>query len=746
MIFLYTFLCLILFILLFIPGFVSNKYLSQNKLLQVPDLFLGFILFILIGTIFSVLFINFIPLQYLWISSYLLLLILSTIHFFISKDTFVDIFSISMFRNILIFCIVFLLTLVIRFLNPDILHTEKIMELMILTSVMDMRSIIPDDLWFHNENIKYYYFGYFVFSSVPKILLLESNVAYNFILPTVISYSAIVLIHFTKLLFDHLKIKKNFILFFIFSFIFIFFLSPVASSIEFMSHLSIGNISFYKFIDINGIDNLPKIKLFWPDDHWWWFSISRIISYNRSDFILSDYTINEFPAFSVILGDIHPHVLAIPSVLLSIYLIIFIFKNAYKNNEFNYLSIIQLTIIFLFTILINPWYLIPILWLFFLNLLFYEYYIGTKLWVFIKSIIQKCLPLLLIGIIVILFLNPSNQLKFPFISFVKVSSQMVHLIIYWSLIFSPILLFSLIKIFRNGFLKKELLQNSIVFVFFSVLLTLVSTKVFNVELFLNYVFIIISFSLIISIFIVFIKQKYENKNYLDLTIAISILSGILVVYGTEFIFIVDSFNNRMNTVFKFYFFVYLLVSIFSVYFLYKVYLSLSKKTSLIFISVFLIFIVPSIWWSISALNSRFQEHQGIRGLDGLSYLIDEEKELISFIKNNTQTEDIVLETVGRAYTKSNLISASTGRATILGWPNHEIQWRGSSTAINDLKDKIELFYQDPNNNMELVSEYNLKYLILSKSDILKNKYDENEFIKSFDLIFENKEYKFFMTK
>ena len=293
MIFLYTFLCLILFILLFIPGFVSNKYLSQKKLFQVPDLFLGFILFILIGTIFSIFFIKFIPLQYLWISSYLLLLISSTTHFFISKDTFFDILSISMIRNILIFCIVFLLTLTIRFFNPDIINTEKIMELMILTSVMDMKSIIPDDLWFHNENIKYYYFGYFVFSSVPKMLLLDSSVAYNFILPTVISYSAVVLIHFTQLLFEQLKIKKNFILFFIFSFIFIFFLSPIASSIEFMSHLSIGSNSFYKFIDINGIDNLPKIKLFWPDDHWWWFSISRIISYNRSDFILSDYTINE---------------------------------------------------------------------------------------------------------------------------------------------------------------------------------------------------------------------------------------------------------------------------------------------------------------------------------------------------------------------------------------------------------------------------------------------------------------------
>ena len=66
--------------------------------------------------------------------------------------------------------------------------------------------------------------------------------------------------------------------------------------------------------------------------------------------------------------------------------------------------------------------------------------------------------------------------------------------------------------------------------------------------------------------------------------------------------------------------------------------------------------------------------------------------------------------------------------------------------INDLQYKIELFYQDPHNNMDLINEYKIKYVILSKNDILINKYDENEFNKSFDLIYENKEYIFFMTK
>ena len=74
-------------------------------------------------------------------------------------------------------------------------------------------------------------------------------------------------------------------------------------------------------------------------------------------------------------------------------------------------------------------------------------------------------------------------------------------------------------------------------------------RVFNAELFVNYVLVLIAFSLIIPILIIFTKQLYDKNNYLDLTIIISVLSGVLVVYGSEFIFIVDSFNNRMNTIF-----------------------------------------------------------------------------------------------------------------------------------------------------------------------------------------------------
>ena len=71
--------------------------------------------------------------------------------------------------------------------NSDILHTEKIMEFMMLSSTMSSSSIISEDLWFYNNSISYYSFGYFIYSSIPSIFNLDSAYAYNLVLPSVIS-------------------------------------------------------------------------------------------------------------------------------------------------------------------------------------------------------------------------------------------------------------------------------------------------------------------------------------------------------------------------------------------------------------------------------------------------------------------------------------------------------------------------------------------------------------------------------
>ncbi|MBK7453680.1 MAG: hypothetical protein IPJ46_08165 [Anaerolineales bacterium] len=76
--------------------------------------------------------------------------------------------------------------------------------------------------------------------------------------------------------------------------------------------------SFWKWLDMKELSQPPFFPFQWqPDRYLWWWRASRVIQ---------DYdmvggfreVIDEFPFFSFLLGDLHPHMLAIPFSLLAI--------------------------------------------------------------------------------------------------------------------------------------------------------------------------------------------------------------------------------------------------------------------------------------------------------------------------------------------------------------------------------------------------------------------------------------------
>jgi len=79
-------------------------------------------------------------------------------------------------------------------------------------------------------------------------------------------------------------------------------------------------VSFWTWIDIPGLDKtVPVTGSWYPDIFLWWWRASRVLS--DKDFFgqkIFAQPIDEFPAFSFILGDNHPHVLALPFVLMAI--------------------------------------------------------------------------------------------------------------------------------------------------------------------------------------------------------------------------------------------------------------------------------------------------------------------------------------------------------------------------------------------------------------------------------------------
>ena len=107
----------------------------------------------------------------------------------------------------------------------------------------------------------------------------------------------------------------------------------------------------------------------------------------------------------------------------------------FKNHSFTRINIFWINITFIFSVLINPWYSVVILWYLFSNIIFlYKTFDKKEKKIIINTIIILIIELILF---VILF-NPGNQLVFPYISNVKIISRFHHIFLYWGFSFLTI--------------------------------------------------------------------------------------------------------------------------------------------------------------------------------------------------------------------------------------------------------------------------------------------------------------------
>jgi len=96
-------------------------------------------------------------------------------------------------------------------------------------------------------------------------------------------------------------------------------------------------------------------------------------------------------------------------------------------------------------------------------------------------------------------------------------------------------------------------------------------------------------------------------------------------------------------------------------------------------------------------------------------------------------DGIVAEAVGNAYSNYARISIYTGLPTVLGWGNHEGQWR--DTALQgSRKDDIQILYttSDWVTTQEIINRYNIRYIFvgnLERSTYTMNEEKFNRFLK-----------------
>ena len=215
-----------------------------------------------------------------------------------------------------VFLAVFALWALMRAGMPGVGHTEQPMDFAFLNASMIASTFPPMDPWLSGHGISYYYFGYLTMGLPGVLAGIPSGVVYNLalaLLPAMAAMGAVSLVCAVALRMGA-RLSSAFGLGLLGA-LMLGFLGNLEGVFEMLHAWGGGTEGFWQAVGIKGLDAPGAGASFFPSDHWWWWRSSRVIDTVVAGVSL-DPTIHEYPFFSWFLGDLHPHVMSIPFVLL----------------------------------------------------------------------------------------------------------------------------------------------------------------------------------------------------------------------------------------------------------------------------------------------------------------------------------------------------------------------------------------------------------------------------------------------
>mgnify|MGYP001098249581 CR=1 FL=1 len=228
-----------------------------------------------------------------------------------------------------VFFIAFALWAFVRANNPAITGTEKPMELAFLNAILDSDLLPARDPWLSGYAISYYHFGYVMLAMLTLLSGVQAGVAFN--LGNALWFGLVALGTFS-LLYNLLAWRSK------------TDVKPFTALLGPLFVLITGNLEafldvlharhlfwrtdesgvmvsrFWQWVGLQDLERPPFGDPSWiPQRNWWWWRASRVIrDLDLQGNPIDLQSIDEFPFFSFLLADNHPHLLAFPFVLLTI--------------------------------------------------------------------------------------------------------------------------------------------------------------------------------------------------------------------------------------------------------------------------------------------------------------------------------------------------------------------------------------------------------------------------------------------
>ena len=217
----------------------------------------------------------------------------------------------------------------LRAYSPELTTTggEKFMEIMYLNSIGRSDYFPPHDAWLSGYAISYYYFGYVMIAMLTRLSGFPAHLTFNVGLALLFALTCTgafgVVYNLVKGSERAHSRSHSPLLWAFLGAILVAVMGNLEGFLEVLYGRRLLPEPFWRWLDILDI-NEPFNPALAPSlmptrSSWWWWRASRVI--NDLDPLgnsMSIQPIDEFPGFSFLLGDMHPHVLALPFVLLAL--------------------------------------------------------------------------------------------------------------------------------------------------------------------------------------------------------------------------------------------------------------------------------------------------------------------------------------------------------------------------------------------------------------------------------------------
>jgi uncharacterized membrane protein len=206
--------------------------------------------------------------------------------------------------------------------------------------------------------------------------------------------------------------------------------------------------------------------------------------------------------------------------------------------------------------------------------------------------------------------------------------------------------------------------------------------------------------------------------------------------GPEFLYLRDNFGYRINTIFKFYYQAWIVLSIAAAYGIVVLLRNMRGRWDIPFILGLIILLGIALTYpALSILNktNNFRPAFGYTLDDFERVQRENPDEAAAITWLRSAPDGVVAEAVGGAYSSYGRISIYTGLPTVLGWGNHEGQWRDQALQGSRQSD-IETLYKNNDwvTTQDILNRYNIRYVFvggLERSTYQVNEEKFNRFLK-----------------